>query len=393
VSTANLIQADARCKSRPPAATEKRGGAPWVVRVPAGFFDARISRLGHRKGWMILVLEAYCRSRCYCWAGNAELADTFGCSVSAIQGLLAELERDGRIRRVLSTSGRAGRTGIILLERGDPDLPVATAAEVPDVARDMAAAIAHARSGTRFSGCSAPSFQGAASTLKTGPELRWGLPKEDEEESSSSEAASEAASGDDDERSRPGEGEGPGRSPASVEAAEAVDPGMAAEAVDPGMAAEAVDPGMAEVVEVARRVLGGPRAEAIRADIARVGRQVGGNWPCLIAAIHMAAVSRRPIARLLPWLRATALDFAANGISQEARDVMRRHASPPARAAGDARVPDAAATRAYLASLKAAPPPASAEDLEQLRRWASGADGAVLARLGQTALRMAGGQA
>jgi hypothetical protein len=111
--------------------------ASWVVRTPVAFLDARGNPLGHRRGWMLLILESYARSRAWCWVGNRELAEAFGASESTVQGLLRELEAEGLIKRVASPVGQPGRLGIILLRRADPDLPVADASTVADVERAM----------------------------------------------------------------------------------------------------------------------------------------------------------------------------------------------------------------------------------------------------------------
>lgn len=109
----------------------------WVVRVPASFLDDRGSALGHRKGWMLLILEGCCRARCYCWVGNAELARRYGCSESALLEVLKEMQAEGLIYRVPKNAGRPGRLGIILLKRADADLPTAVEGEIPDVIRMM----------------------------------------------------------------------------------------------------------------------------------------------------------------------------------------------------------------------------------------------------------------
>jgi len=110
---------------------------PWVIRCPAPFLDNRVGGLGHRKGWMLLILEGYCRARCYCWVGNAELAKAFGCSASVLGDLLKEMQAAGLIHRAPKEAGRPGRVGIILLTRANADLPTASKAEIPDVIRLM----------------------------------------------------------------------------------------------------------------------------------------------------------------------------------------------------------------------------------------------------------------
>ena len=114
--------------------------ASWVNRIPGETTDARRNPgLGHRFGWMLLILEGYCRSRCYCWTSNAELFAAFGCSESTGQEILKAMEDAQIIHRVPAERGRHGRVGIILRRRLNPDLPTAGAEEIPDVIRLMRA--------------------------------------------------------------------------------------------------------------------------------------------------------------------------------------------------------------------------------------------------------------
>jgi len=112
------------------------GAGPWVNRVPVDFLDARKNGgIGHRFGWMLLVLEGYCRARSYCWVGNAELADAFGCKRSALKALLTEMVDKELIHRQMTVEGRGrpDRVGIVLLKRANPDLPVAGPDNLGDV--------------------------------------------------------------------------------------------------------------------------------------------------------------------------------------------------------------------------------------------------------------------
>lgn len=86
---------------------------------------------------MLLILDSYCRARCYCWVGNLELARAFGCSESTLLSLLKEMESEGLLHRAEKNTGRKGRLGIILLKRADADLPVATQEEIPELIRMM----------------------------------------------------------------------------------------------------------------------------------------------------------------------------------------------------------------------------------------------------------------
>lgn len=111
-----------------------RSGAPWVNRVPVDFVDSRKNGgIGHRFGWMLLVLEGYCRARAFCWVGNAELAAAFGCGATSLKALLREMEAAGLVHRVPTEEGRQGRAGIVLLRRANPDLPVADRESIPHV--------------------------------------------------------------------------------------------------------------------------------------------------------------------------------------------------------------------------------------------------------------------
>lgn len=119
---------------RPPG----RPGASWVNRVPIDFLDARNNGgLGHRVGWMLLVLEGYCRARPFCWVGNAELAHAYGCDTGSLKRLLRQMEADGLIHRIPTAEGRPGRLGIVLLVRANPDLPVADRAGLPELIARM----------------------------------------------------------------------------------------------------------------------------------------------------------------------------------------------------------------------------------------------------------------
>ena len=121
----------------------------WVIRTPTSFLDARANPLGHRLGWMLLILEGHCRARCYCWVGNAALARAYGCAQSALLVILKELEAKGVIQRVAAPRGRPGRLGIILLRRANPDLPTASPEEISDVVRLMTEARAESRDRAR----------------------------------------------------------------------------------------------------------------------------------------------------------------------------------------------------------------------------------------------------
>jgi hypothetical protein len=157
---------------------------PWVVRVPVDALDHRKNGgLGHRFGWMLLVLEAYCRDRCFCWAGNAELAAAYGVSPNVLQAILKDMEDAGILRRVPTSCGRPGRLGIVLFRRANPDLPVAAPEGLADVVARMNGGPARSPRSGRLSplktGCIERPENRAPSALKTGP-LRMTNLKEDE---------------------------------------------------------------------------------------------------------------------------------------------------------------------------------------------------------------------
>jgi len=132
----------------------KPSDRPWVNRVPTDFLDARKNPVGHRFGWTLLVLEGYCRSRCYCWVGNAELAAAVGCALRTLEDQLKGMEAAGIICRVHSDPSSRERIGIILLKRANPDLPISGpgADEIAEVTRLMRATIADYRDRRRGQG-------------------------------------------------------------------------------------------------------------------------------------------------------------------------------------------------------------------------------------------------
>lgn len=130
-----------------PAALRPRGtrtsvaspddSAPWVIRVSHKFLDARLNAIDPRHLKMLLILEGVCRARSHGWIGNAQLAARYGCSYRHCQTILLQMERSGLIVRVLTTPGRkADRFGVILRDRADRTLPVATSDE--DLAKALA---------------------------------------------------------------------------------------------------------------------------------------------------------------------------------------------------------------------------------------------------------------
>ena len=135
-----------RAEQAAQAPQKARQGArqPWVVRIPETSIDARANPVGHRVGWMLVILEKFCRDRCYTWVGNAVLAAAYGCSENALLVLLKEMESGDapfivRVPTERGRPGRPGRVGIILLRRLNPDLPIAEPADVRDVIRLMQA--------------------------------------------------------------------------------------------------------------------------------------------------------------------------------------------------------------------------------------------------------------
>ena len=87
---------------------------------------------------LMLILDAHCRDKTYCWFSNATLAEEFGCTVGNLKQILREMDDSegeglGLIHRVIVGTGRKARVGIIMRRRVDPDLPAAeTDAELAD---------------------------------------------------------------------------------------------------------------------------------------------------------------------------------------------------------------------------------------------------------------------
>jgi hypothetical protein len=132
--------------SDPPGIAPRR----WFNFIPASSVDARTTHrkpdgepITVRERYMLLLLEGYCRTKCYTWVSNRELAAAYGCSERTLQQLLEAMEADNLIRRVLDDRGTEDRrevwrrTGIVLLKRLNDDLPVAEPGEVPDIATRM----------------------------------------------------------------------------------------------------------------------------------------------------------------------------------------------------------------------------------------------------------------
>lgn len=135
----------------------QKASKDWGTWCPKSSSDARLNPIGHRKGWMLIQIEGYCRTRCYCWVGNQELSEAYGCSPSTVVELLKEMEADGLIHRVEKDSGRKGRLGIILLKRLGSGLPVATRANLTETIETMKIARAAARA------------RGKTATVSAGP--------------------------------------------------------------------------------------------------------------------------------------------------------------------------------------------------------------------------------
>jgi hypothetical protein len=95
----------------------------WVIRAHSRFLDARVNPVRRRLWDMIMLLESYCRDRCFCRASNDALAEKFGRELRNAQLILRSLESAGPIRRVMAGSRRLGM--VLLGGRSDPGRPVA----------------------------------------------------------------------------------------------------------------------------------------------------------------------------------------------------------------------------------------------------------------------------
>src|SRR4051794_13449738 len=90
--------ANARTQEGPKQRQDGPGPASsdaWTIRVafrPSGILDARTTHrkangkpISVRQRIMTLILEGYCRSKCYGWMSTAELAAAYGCDERTVQ--------------------------------------------------------------------------------------------------------------------------------------------------------------------------------------------------------------------------------------------------------------------------------------------------------------------
>jgi hypothetical protein len=83
-------------------------------------------------------------------------------------------------------------------------------------------------------------------------------------------------------------------------------------------------PGQAAAIAAAAACFGADVARQVEADAGRIAGKLGGRWDCYAAAIELAGVNPGKVTRPLGYFLATARDFAANGISAEARAAHER---------------------------------------------------------------------
>lgn len=102
-------------------ADDGRTGKGWTVRISV---DVASVKPTHLK--MLIMLEALCRDRSYCWASADTLAEMYGCRLSGgFWRLLAAMQDAGLIsRRAITNGDGAGRVGTFLRRRLDCSRPV-----------------------------------------------------------------------------------------------------------------------------------------------------------------------------------------------------------------------------------------------------------------------------
>lgn len=342
-----------------PGASKIHAGADrgdrWVVRIPwrpASVLDARTTHrkpdgrpITGRERLLLLILEGSCRSRCYCWTSNQELADAYGCGPRALQLILREMEDDKLIHRVIEgrgsreVGGMQVRVGIILLRRVDPDLPVADPAAIDDVVALMRAAISFHRAQEN----APPRAQEIApgEGARNCARIKKEVFEEDEVRRSSSSGPSPKPACD---PGAPAAGSG---STTTIPSTSGGGDGGEVRQIHPG---DAVAPERAEALAAAEVAFGAEVAAKIRAEVPRIERKIrtdpviaGPTAPieeCIVLAIFLAAaLGKKGVRKPANWVRSTAVNFATVGPSDESREA--RAESRRLAAGGPAAVPRA----------------------------------------------------
>jgi hypothetical protein len=105
---------------------ESKPTGKWIMRLPVDDVLASTTTLTRGAFRLLIALEGYCRTKPRCWPKNAKLALATGLKQRAVIYGLKELETAGWIERRAETAMESVRTGIAMLRRLDPNLPVET---------------------------------------------------------------------------------------------------------------------------------------------------------------------------------------------------------------------------------------------------------------------------